>query len=266
VALKDVYAFDPLPAGIAGDAARHVLGLQANVWTEHIRTEERFAWMAFPRAAAVAELGWSQPARRDWAGFRTRLAALEKRYASVGLAAAHAFPERAPAALARKSQEMRLCSEHIALSLEDDAPLTGSRAVFLLDVQNPCWIFPQAPLDRARSLVAAVGQVPFNFQIGDDVKKIPLRKPQTAAGELEVRIDGCEGEKIATLPLAPAVKNYAVTHLPAATIARHTGSHDLCFMFTQAAVDPLWVLDAVDLTGLAAAAGGDHPATVAVNR
>ena len=50
----------------------------------------------------------------------------------------------------------------------------------------------------------SVGQVPFNFQIGDDVKTIPLPKPQTPAGELEVRIDSCEGEKIAVMPLAPA--------------------------------------------------------------
>jgi hexosaminidase len=64
-----------------------------------------------------------------------------------------------------------------------------------------------------------------------------------------VRIDGCAGEKIATLPLAPAVKNYAVTELPAATIAGRTGPHDLCFQFTQASVDPLWVLDAVQLSG-----------------
>jgi hypothetical protein len=49
-------------------------------------------------------------------------------------------------------------------------------------------------------------------------------------------------------------------------IARHDGPHDLCFMFTQAAVDPLWVLDTVQLVGLADAEGGAHPATAADNR
>ena len=97
-------------------------------------------------------------------------------------------------------------------------------------------------------------------------RSFPLRKPQTPAGELEVRMDGCEGEKIATLPLAPAVKNYAVTQLPAAAIARRSGPHDLCFTFTQAVVDPMWVVDAVQLVGLAGAEGGAHPATVANNR
>jgi hexosaminidase len=81
-----------------------------------------------------------------------------------------------------------------------------------------------------------------------------------------VRIDGCTGEKIATLQLAPALKSYAVTELPPVPIARRTGAHDLCFTFTQATVDPLWVVDAVQLVGLADVAGGAHPATVAVNR
>ena len=57
-----------------------------------------------------------------------------------------------------------------------------------------------------------------------------------------------------------------MTELAPAAIARHDGPHDLCFMFTQAAVDPLWVLDAVQLVGLADAEGGAHPATTADNR
>jgi len=59
---------------------------------------------------------------------------------------------------------------------------------------------------------------------------------------------------------------YAVTQLPAAAIARRSGPHDLCFTFTQAVVDPMWVVDAVQLVGLAGAEGGAHPATVANNR
>jgi hexosaminidase len=244
VTLQDVYAFEPMPPAIAGDAVSHVLGVQANVWTEHIRTEDRVAWMAFPRAAAVAELGWSQPAKRDWNDFRRRLAALQPRYRSVGLAAAHPFPERTPTT-ARVSQEMRLCSEDIALSLEDDAPLDGKRAVFLLDVQNPCWIYPQAPLEHAQGLVATVGQVPFNFQIGEAVKKIHFPQPTTPEGELEVRLDSCEGELVARLPLAPAIGNQGVTTLPRAPIASRPGRHDLCLRFAQPKLDPMWAIDSL---------------------
>ena len=45
--------------------ARHILGLQGNLWTEHIRTEARVEAMAFPRAAAVAEVGWSPQGRAE---------------------------------------------------------------------------------------------------------------------------------------------------------------------------------------------------------
>src|SRR5204863_9631086 len=90
-------------------------------------------------------------------------------------------------------------------------------------------------------------QLPFNFQIGDDIKKIVLRPPATPAGELEVRQDRCDGPPIATLPLAPALKSQAVTRLRGAVTGAAPGPHDLCFTFTQSAVDPFWVLDRVTL-------------------
>ena len=74
VSLEEVYRFEPLP-GALGRAPQHVLGLQANLWTEHVRTEERAAYMTWPRAAALAETGWSDPARRDFADFLKRLPA-----------------------------------------------------------------------------------------------------------------------------------------------------------------------------------------------
>ena len=53
--------------------------------------------------------------------------------------------------------------------------------------------------------------MPFNFQVGEDVKKVPLYPPTTAEGELEVRVDSCDGERIAVLPLAPAARAIGVT-------------------------------------------------------
>jgi hexosaminidase len=73
ISLEDVYRFEPHDPSLTPEQQGHVLGLQANIWTEHIRTEERAEWMAFPRAAAVAEVGWSPPARRQWPEFQTRL-------------------------------------------------------------------------------------------------------------------------------------------------------------------------------------------------
>jgi hexosaminidase len=250
VSLEDVYRFEPMPPQITPGERRHVLGVQGNVWTEHIRTEERVGWMTFPRAAAIAELGWSQPARRDWADFRRRLADWPARYAALGMPYARsAFeaPPQAKSAMLFTSNELALCSEHIALMLEDDAPLQGRRAQFAVDIQNPCWILPKVDLSRPRALRASVGQVPFNFQIGEDVRKIRFPAPVTAEGELEVHLDTCEGPLAARLPLAPAVASDAVTALPRAALAAAPGTHDLCLRFAQHRLDPLWVIDSLEI-------------------
>jgi hexosaminidase len=154
-------------------------------------------------------------------------------------------PPPTPAPNVRASQDLKLCTNAIALNLEDDAPVRGERAKFLVDIMNPCWIWPAAPLDGVTALEVSVGQLPFNFQIGDDVKKIHFRPPATPAGELEVR-DGCKGPLLASLPLAPALASQGVTRLRA-PLAAAAGPHDLCFSFTQAKVEPLWVLDSVRL-------------------
>jgi hexosaminidase len=71
--LDSVYAFDPLPDVLTADQATHILGGQANVWTEYIATPEHAEYMTYPRAIAVAEAVWSTPGRRSFADFMDRL-------------------------------------------------------------------------------------------------------------------------------------------------------------------------------------------------
>ena len=59
LSLEMVYNFQPMPASIPEEQRKHILGLQANLWTEMMRTEERVTYMAFPRIAALAEVAWS---------------------------------------------------------------------------------------------------------------------------------------------------------------------------------------------------------------
>lgn len=86
VDLKSVYGFDPIPGAVPAEQQHHILGLQANLWTEHVRTEARASWHFFPRASAVAELGWSKPQARDFAGFVDRLVPQMDRMKALGLA------------------------------------------------------------------------------------------------------------------------------------------------------------------------------------
>ena len=90
--LASVYRFDPAPAAIPAEARRHILGVQANLWTEHVRTEQRAAWMMFPRANALAEVAWWPGGSRDFAGFVARLVPQLDRMRALGLKpAASAF-------------------------------------------------------------------------------------------------------------------------------------------------------------------------------
>ncbi|WP_312165764.1 family 20 glycosylhydrolase [Phenylobacterium sp.] len=152
----------------------------------------------------------------------------------------------------RASQELASCQRQLVLNLEDDAPIDGERARFLVDILSPCWLYEGVDLTGVSQIEAAVGQIPFNFQIGQDIEKIRFRPPATAEGELEVRQGSCSGAVVATLPLAPAARSQGVTVL-SGQIAGAPGPQDLCFTFTQKTVEPMWVLDRVTLV-----AGAGH--------
>lgn len=83
--LADVYAFDPAPAALPSEDLRRLMGIQANVWTDVARTEQDTELLAFPRAAAVAEIGWTPSQRQGWAGFVNRLAPQMRRYERLGI-------------------------------------------------------------------------------------------------------------------------------------------------------------------------------------
>ncbi|MGI5482535.1 beta-N-acetylhexosaminidase [Streptomyces lavendofoliae] len=88
--LEDVYRFEPLPPGLSPEAAAHVLGAQANVWTEVMESRSRVDYQVFPRLAAFAEVAWStrlpaDPAARDFAGFERRMAAHYRRLDALGV-------------------------------------------------------------------------------------------------------------------------------------------------------------------------------------
>jgi len=247
--LQEVYRFDPLPGSLVQQQS-HVLGVQANLWTEHVRTEADAAYMTWPRAAALAEVGWSPPARIEWNGFMERLGAEFERYRLLGVHFSDDVfaPARKVGPFERHySQDLETCTK-ASLNLEDDAPLAGPRAVFLIDIMDPCWMLPAIDLTHGATLTAAVGQVPFNFEIGKDIERIHLNSPRSEAGELQVRLDRCDGEPAAVLPLAPAAGSDAVTELPAAALPAVAGAHTLCFRFTQRTLDPMWAIDWVQLS------------------
>ncbi|WP_030355116.1 beta-N-acetylhexosaminidase [Streptomyces scopuliridis] len=86
--LEDVYRFEPLPPELTEEEAAHVLGTQANVWTEVMHDSSRVDYQVFPRLAAFAEVAWSDlpaPAERDFADFEQRMAEHYRRLDALGV-------------------------------------------------------------------------------------------------------------------------------------------------------------------------------------
>jgi len=80
-----VYSYDPIPAEIAPDKAKHVLGVQGQLWGEYIPTAEHLDYMAYPRAAALAEVGWSAKDAKDYENFSVRLQCHLERLDAMGV-------------------------------------------------------------------------------------------------------------------------------------------------------------------------------------
>lgn len=250
--LEDVYRFDPTPEELTPEQAERVIGVQANLFTEHMRTEDRVEYQAFPRVSALAEVAWTAHDRMDWADFQTRLTPQLARYRTLGIDYATSGLEPTPAIPTdgerRYDHQMKMCSEGLVLSLIDDAPIEGERPAFMMDIMNPCWTYEGADLTVGKRIEIAVGQVSFNFQIGADRENIRLATPTTPEGELQVRVGGCEGEPALTLPLAAASADMGVTVLSGELPAME-GRHDLCMRFTQHELDPMWGVDWVRIGG-----------------
>ena len=83
--LKKVYDYEPIPKELTSEEAKHVLGAQANVWTEFIPTASHLEYMVLPRMAALAEVVWSPQANRDWTKFSQRLQQHFRAYDQKGL-------------------------------------------------------------------------------------------------------------------------------------------------------------------------------------
>ena len=118
------------------DQRKHVLGVQANIWTEHIRTEERVEYMTFPRAAALAEVAWSASRAHRLADLRATVAGTARALRSAGSASSRqSQPRRSRQVDAvRESRSQAMQREHrivarrrcAARPCSGDAPCSSS--------------------------------------------------------------------------------------------------------------------------------------------
>jgi hexosaminidase len=85
VPLEAVYAFEPVPAQLEPEYVKHILGVQGNLWSEFIPNYRHLQYMAYPRGCAIAEVGWTPAALKDWANFQARLQVHSARLTARGV-------------------------------------------------------------------------------------------------------------------------------------------------------------------------------------
>jgi hexosaminidase len=321
--LGRVYGFEPVPDTLAKDKQQHILGLQANMFTEHTRSYARLQHNLFPRLAAVAETGWSPRERRDFADFLARLPSQLQRWQAMGIAyaqtpfeveadisddrkagtatlalrtplgydvhysvdgsavtarspqytapltqplpvglqaatffdgqalakAASRFDVTAASLLSRTDEQLAMCPGEgkLLLRLEDDGPADGTRAIFNVNIFNPCWLWQGANVAGIATLRVRAGQIPYYFQLAHDEPQRRFVKARSAHGEMDILNAQCDGKPLATVPLPakPGADGFITLE---ATLPRSLkGTQDLCVRFTGDTRPTMWVLDTLEL-------------------
>lgn len=174
IPLSKVYAYEPIPEGLEAAHHAHILGLQANIWTEHLRRYDRVQHAAFPRLAALAERGWSRPDRRDFGEFLVRLGVLQSAYSALDIRAAQT-PFEVLAELRAHSGVQG--SETFQLSLV--SALDGTRIHYTLDGSAPTAQSPLYSVPIEVQLPAHLSAQPF---VGDTPVGTVTRRDLGVAG------------------------------------------------------------------------------------
>lgn len=125
---EKVYAYNPVPAELTAEQQQHIRGVQANIWTEYLKTPQQVEYMAFPRLLALAEVAWTAQQQRDYRQFERRL---EHHYPR--LQQADIFYRIPPP---RGLQDV-LLAEQADYRLQLHAPVPGSRIHYTLDGSTP---------------------------------------------------------------------------------------------------------------------------------
>ncbi|WP_152566777.1 family 20 glycosylhydrolase [Porphyromonas sp. COT-239 OH1446] len=180
VPLEKVYAYNPVPKALDPEREHHILGVQANLWTEYVGSEEQAWYMLFPRALALAEVAWSPQKSRDYEDFRVRATRYNDGLRVRGV---NAYPMSGVNAHISRSED------GAALRLTLSAEHAGAIIRYTTDGSMPTEesLRYEGPIDVIDS--ALVVAKPFGKGIPSDVAPRYLRLDKHLALDKSVRYD-----------------------------------------------------------------------------
>jgi hexosaminidase len=126
--LSKIYSYNPIPAVLTPDQQKYIIGVQANLWTEYIPTENKAEYMTFPRLIALSEVAWSPLANKNYTDFAdTRLPA------HLALLDKNNYDYRVPAAIGAK--DTILFAPQLNVNLKPS--VTGAKVYYTIDGYQP---------------------------------------------------------------------------------------------------------------------------------
>ena len=122
-----IYAYNPIPKDIAPDKKKYILGVQANLWSEYIRSPYAHEYLTFPRILALSEIGWTDIDNKNWYDFLQRTAPQYVRFDEAKINYRLPEPELA--------QEVKLTSRKYEIKLY--SPIKGAIIRYTTDGTTP---------------------------------------------------------------------------------------------------------------------------------
>lgn len=159
IPLEKVYSFNPIPEGLTPEQEKHIIGVQANLWTEYIPNSKQVEYMVLPRMDALSEIQWTMPDKRNYEEFVNRLSRMMKLYDKEGYNYSKSVLD-----INAKSTVIGGKTIELTLSTVDGAPIH-----YTLDGSEP-------------TVDSPIYQEPISITKTTDVKAIAVRdgKPATA--------------------------------------------------------------------------------------
>ena len=169
MSLESYYDFEAVLKALDATQAKHVLGMQANMWTEHMPTLRHIEHAVFPRMDALAEAAWTPVASRDWHGFLDRLPAQLSRY---------------------REQNINYADSAFAASIDVDrnAAISNGRATVTLSNQSKYGSLHYTTDGSAPGPTSPLYVEPFAVSLPTTVKAVALSDDGTPLAALRERL------------------------------------------------------------------------------
>lgn len=196
------YSYEPYPAEMTDEEKSHIIGVQANLWTEYISTEDHVFYMLLPRLAALAEVQWCNADRKDWDRFYNAADDFCEIYGTMGYNyAKHVLQVKSDMKIDAEKKEAV-----VTLSAQGDAPIyytldgktpTSRSKLYAgpITVTQTCTLKAVAMNKGVEKDVLTI-DIPLHKALGKSVTWSRRPHPRYVSGLPESLVDGIRGPQI----------------------------------------------------------------------